>query len=407
MKYYPILLTVSILLFCFACTNTAKKPSGETSGEAAENTKPISSVKAEFPILLEYEKKYPQKEIYLQDIADVTYSKFSDKNVLLERGVGNYMAVSDQFKIIRNPKEGMVFVLDKNNKLINKFNHTGGGPEEYQSIHQMCVDFNNNEIFIFDFPSKYKALVYSFDGKFKRDFTLKQPLWIESILDYDKENLLVCFKLYESGKNADKNTTQFSHYLLSKENGSLTPIPVHKKYSISNTIMTTNAKGRPSKFGIPSSTIVGNGTDFIISDFGSDTIYLKNDKGLQPFIIKSPSVEDSEEPVLVYTLSRNNNYTFLRKIIRRKENNGMTDFAIDNKTGEIFEIKIINRDFPSKNYSVEAFNINQPQNTAFAILSTSAFIERNQENLLSGKLKEFVSTLTDDDNDFLISIKYK
>lgn len=405
MKNYPIILTVLLLLLCFACSNTAKKVSGESSAEPAETVQSVSSTQARYPILLEYDKKYPLKEIYLQDIADVSYSKFSDKNVLFGRGAGSYMSVSDQFKITHNPKEGMVFVFDSNNKLLNKFNHTGGGPGEYQSIHHLCVDFTTNEIFIFDFPFKYRALVYSFDGKFKRVFGIKQPLWVESVLNYDKENLLVCFKFYKPKESVDKYERHY--YLLSKGNGSMAAIPVNKKYSISNTVMTTNSKGRPSMFGIPSHTMVGNGTDFIISDFGSDTIYLKNDKGLHPFIIKSPSVEDSEEPVLVYALSRNDNYTFLRKIIRRRENNGMTDFAIDNKTGKIFEIKIKNRDFPSKNYSVEAFNINQPQNTAHAILSTSTFIERNEDNLLSGKLKEFVSTLTDDDNDFLISIKYK
>lgn len=405
MKYYTTLFLLLLLQCSYACGNTAKNESRQSSEESRKDAQTVVPSEVKYPILFDYEKKYPRKEIVLQDIADVTYSKFSDKDVLFGRGTGIYLSVSNQFKITCSPKEGTVFVFDKNNKLINKFNCTRGGPKEYQSLSHLYVDFSANEIFIFDFPVKYRVLVYSFDGKFKREFGIKRPLWIESALDYDMENMLVCFKLHKTGKIIDRVERQY--YLMSKANGRLTPIKVNIKYPISNTILTNNSNGHGHMFGIPSRTIVRNGMDVVISDYGSDTIYLKNDKGLHPFIIKSPSVKDSDEPTLVYALARTDNYTFVRKVIRRREDNGMTDFAVDNKTGEIVEIKIINRDFPSKNVSIETFDKNLPPNSACYLLSTSTFIERNEENLLSGKLKEFVSTLTDDDNDFLISIKYK
>lgn len=221
--------------------------------------------------------------------------------------------------------------------------------------------------------------------------------------------MLICFNVYKGRKTFNKVERQY--HLLSKENGWLTPIAINIKYPISNTVLTSTsidrAHTRGHMFGIPSKTIIKNGTNVIISDYGSDTIYLKNNKGLHPLIAKYPSVQDNEEPTLVYALARTDKYTFLRKIIRRRENNGMTDFVVENQTGEIFELKITNQDFPSKNFIIETFGMNLPQNTVYSLLPTNAYIERNEKKQLSGKLKELVSTLTDDDNNFLISIKYR
>lgn len=402
MKYMSLALSFLIVQSSYACTGNLKK---ESSAIQEPAVKTVSS-ETRYPVLFEYEKKYPVKEIILQEIADVSYSKFSDKDVLFEQGTGD-LCISDRFKILFNPKEGTVFVFDNKNTLIHRFNHRGGGPEEYQSINQLCADFDTQEIFIFDYPLKYRVQVYSFDGKFKRKLELKQPLWVESVLDYDKRSMLVCFNVHKTEKKTVIDKLERQYYLFSKESGRMERIDISIKYPVSNRVLTKGEGGRGHMFGIPSKTIVKNGRDVVISDYGSDTIYLKNDKGLFPFLVKSPSVEDIAEPTLVYAYSRTDKYTFLKKIIRRRENNGMKDFVVDNQTGEIFEIKLTNLDFPSRHFAIETFDMNLPENTVCGLLPSGVYIERNENNLLSGKLKELVSTLKEDDNDFMIKVRYK
>ena len=402
MVYFNIVLSILLFQFSPACANNAKSKSSDT-GDAIVQT---ATKEVIYPVLFEYEKKYPLKEIVLQDIAEVSYTSFSDKDVLFEQGTGD-LSVSGRFKIICNPKEGTVFVFDENNTLTHKFNRSGGGPDEYQSINHICVDLEAGEIFIFDYPLKYKVLVYSFDGKLKRKFSLKQPLWVESVLDYDEKHMVVCFNVHKSEKKTVMDKWERRYYLLSKADGGMAPIVVNIKYPISNKVLTKGPGGRGHMFGIPSKTIIRNGKDVVISDYGSDTVYVKNDKGLHPFLVKSPSVKDSDEPELVYAYLRTDDYTFLRKVIRRRENNGMKNFVVDNRTGGIFELKLINRDFPSADFVLESFDMNLPRNTVYSLLPANTYIERNGNNLLSGELKAFVSTLSEDSNDFLIEVKFK
>lgn len=109
MKYYNVIFSLLLLQCSYACGNTTKNNSQKSP------EKDICSVSSEikYPILFEYDKKYPQRELTLHDIADITYSKFSDKDVLFDQGAGGNLSISDQFKIIHNPKEGTIFVFDK------------------------------------------------------------------------------------------------------------------------------------------------------------------------------------------------------------------------------------------------------------------------------------------------------
>lgn len=156
-----------ILCVFVACTSSSKKginsPKKETSTN--ETIKQFEGLPT-----FDLQKKYPKKEIILQDIADVSY-------VVLETNVNslaNYykITLTDSFIITRNKRHDLLF-FDKKGKFHHSFNRTGMSGEEYGDVLcNYCVDTKNKEIFIYD-GVRRNFKVYNYKGRYKR--TLKVP----------------------------------------------------------------------------------------------------------------------------------------------------------------------------------------------------------------------------------------
>ena len=400
---FGIIIFCSLFLFVGCINGSKKKKENTTESSESSERKP----RAKFPIELDYTKNYPTKDIDLAEIADIEYVSFKDEGVLFDGTVGyGGISMSDKYIILANSEEGTVFIFDRDGKLLNKFNKKGRSGKEYTRINQITVDFKNKEIFVFDFWLQYKIMIYSFEGEFKRNFQIPRPLWVDDVVDYDDEYILAHF--YVPGHRKAMKTDNIFHYLISKSNGQFTPaMNVVPKEIIRSTATIFGKNGKSiGQFKIAIKSIVKNGSEVLISDFGCDTIYMSKGAQFTPFIVKSPAVVNSDEPTLVYASLKMDKYTFVGKVIRRLDDKQEKTFAIDNHTGEIFEPNLYNNK-PDQSIYLDAFGQNAPQDHLVDLLSTFRYVERNENGELKGKLKEFVSTLKDDDNNFLRIIKFK
>ena len=405
---FGIIIFCSLFLFV-GCINGSKKKKENTTESRESTGNSETKPRAKFPIVLDYTKDYPTKDIDLAEIADIEYVSFKDEGVLFDASAGiGGISISDKYIILANNQEGTIFVFDRKGKLINKFNKVGRSGEEYISIKKITADFKNREIFIFQ-TLKYKIMVYSFEGEFRRSFKIPKPLWVETLVDYNEKYLLAHFYVpkHEKAKPNPIKTDNVLYYLISKSNGEFTPIEniVPKEY-VSQSVITTLPSGVTSSWGLQISPIVTNGSEILISDFGYDTIYINSRDKFTPFIIRKPSVVYSDEPTLVWVSLKTDKYTFVDKCIRTLDDRQDKEFVIDNHTGEIFEANLYNNK-PDKSIILNGFRQNTPQNYVVNLMPTFRYVEHNEKGNLNGKLKEFVSTLKDDDNNFLRIIKFK
>ena len=137
MKNLYLILVLSALV---ACTGSSQKEK-----PACVNT-PVEPFTG-LPVF-DLQEQYPEKEIILQDIADVRY-------VVLETGDSSLVGIrpilmTDSFLVTVNKKSDVIF-FDKSGKYLHSFNHTGMSGEEYGDIVSgYCIDEKAREIFIYD-----------------------------------------------------------------------------------------------------------------------------------------------------------------------------------------------------------------------------------------------------------------
>ena len=120
MKNLYLILVLSALV---ACTGSSQKEK-----PACVNT-PVEPFTG-LPVF-DLQEQYPEKEIILQDIADVRY-------VVLETGDSSLVGIrpilmTDSFLVTVNKKSDVIF-FDKSGKYLHSFNHTGMSGEEYGDI---------------------------------------------------------------------------------------------------------------------------------------------------------------------------------------------------------------------------------------------------------------------------------
>ena len=101
---------------------------------------------------IDVNKEYPVKEIFLQDVADIEYIPLeTNENMLFQ---GTIAAVSDKGMLGMSQQEGKLFLFDRSGKAKNFICRKGDGPEEYNDIQNVDVDWQRGEIYVLGAPSK-------------------------------------------------------------------------------------------------------------------------------------------------------------------------------------------------------------------------------------------------------------
>ncbi len=111
-------------------------------------------------------KTYPQKEIVLQDIANVEYIPLETKNDALIEDAKSVVYCSKDTIIVHNKVKGDLLFFNGKGKFISNFNRKGQSGEEYIYGFKAVFDKQQKELFISDKygNNKERLLVYDTKG---------------------------------------------------------------------------------------------------------------------------------------------------------------------------------------------------------------------------------------------------
>lgn len=405
-----------VILACLiaSCKNQARKENKTAKDSVQDIGNKTLSKPSGLPVI-DFDKEYPLKKIFLQDIAEVEYIPFeTTPDVLLDKTAINVgTIVSDSLIVVFNYSGGSVFVFNRQGKNLYAFNHIGRGPGEYFRAGNIAVDIVRQEIYLRDLWSNNRILVYAFDGTFKRTLRLPPPFYkVMALFNYDK-NYLLCYEgrgVEDRGDYRDGYNKQ-PYALISKEDGKITPLDFTLKERIGHLIYKDNQYSQ--YVSLLASPLLKNGSEFVISDYSCDTIYTLKGGHLTPYLLKSPSsLWKRTPPILGYTNFKTNRYAYIHFSELKwpeKGNYGISrQFFYDDKTGEICRPLFINSDYvEEKVVDLENFDGDLPENYVRYRLRPVNLIEDYKAGKLKGKLKEVASRLDEEANFVLMLIKFK
>ena len=383
---------------------------------------------------IDVRKEYPEKEIILTDIADITYVHLNSQNSdYLYRGGVKY--ITENSIVVVDISSGSVLFFSKDGNPKSRFNHYGQGPEEYLFANSPIVyDEKEDDLYVidqgfFNIPGHFTK-VYSSTGEYKR--TLYLPACPMPLVDFDDHSLFVYDtqnenkKMFEKEPDLSSQLMDSSIYRISKKDGKVleyVELPINEV-----DIIEYGNEGFTSK-KFYESRIKNCAIGLFLCFPETDTVFLYGkDKTLTPVICKTPLVSNLNPRLVLGGFLDAGNYQYItveptinmsemynsyikKGYVSDDQNKSLVKHYIrDKKTGEIFRQKISLPDYKGKDFFIES------QLTYFTGKETQACFsldifelkQAEKENKLSGKLKEFVSTLNEsEDNNVYIIATFK
>ena len=365
---------------------------------------------------IDVRKNYPEKEIVLTDIADVTYLHLSTQNdSFLYRGGLHYETENTYLVVDLASYSILFFSKDGNPK--SRFNRYGQGPEEYfqMGYENIIYDEATNDVFV-PIGNRNYIQVYSSTGKYKRRLTLSDGLNLPMgsiIVSFDNQSLLI----FDSSKNWDKfrkikagdrsishsQLNDSSFFLISKLNGKVLEYVDVPRLStvivnVINGIFTSNTIRN----------IVKSTDGYLLYYPVNDTVYhYKNDKTLTPIFCKTPLLTESPN-LFMYGFTDVGRYQFMT--VSPPDFSRSTYYMRDKETGEMFRPKLVLPNYRGKEFVITEYADFRRylENEYLFYLNLYELKQADKENKLSGDLKELVDTLNEDkDNDIFMFVKFK
>ena len=366
--------------------------------------------------VIDISKKHPGKDILLRSIADIEYIPLETKDDILLTGVCQLAYLSDKYVVVWEPRLYDIFIFDRNGRIMTNFNRKGGGGEEYTMMKNLIFDEKNEEIFVFDHPQLSRMLVYSITGEYKRTVKYSEDYFRLFAYTFDEEPFLV----YDESAIFQKSHKEANPYMLmSKKDGSIVStldisLPVRYWNKIATQIESDGQTYfTPLTISTPNNRYYGN--NLLLADISSDTIYLlTKDKGLKPFIVRTPSVHLSESRTVLTHQFATDKFVFLYKIpldFEAEKNNRsitITKLMYEFAAGETYEVSFVNDDYPSRSWWEEPFMYaDLPHNTSAMLIQMSRLKRAYEEKQLRGDLGGLVKTLDAEDNPILMIVNFK
>jgi len=366
-------------------------------------------------------KNYPEKEIFLNDIAEVTYLYLnSDDDEYLYQS--SFLSTSEHTVAVYDNSSGNILFFSKDGSPKSRFNHLGNGPGEYRR-RPLGIVYNEvaDELFVYDRNNIIQ--VYSSIGEHKRTITLPQEIEVNGLRILKDHSLFfhdggISFKARIDAllSNQKFNGVPFHiFYRISQTNGEvIDSVKIPALYSETSIIYEGELLETPTNLFMKSSDGI------LLCSPGTDTVYLyRNDKTLVPVLYQIPSTALLKNPVQFIDICFDGGeYQFIKVItVRQGEVHAgifpSKHYVRYKETGEIFSQKLLLSDYKDKEFIIDnnvsgggkSFN---EENTCFFELSLYELKQAYRENKLSGKLKELVATLNEDkDNNVFMLLDFK
>lgn len=356
-------------------------------------------------ITVDVTKKYPHKELVLQDIMDVEYIALESTDEFLCQGI--IQAVGKEIILVKNNiNDGNIFIFDRKGKGLRKFNRKGQGSKEYIFNLSIFLDENKGEIYVDEVIRNIQ--VYDLYGKFLRSIPRKDAKWINAI-NYDSEYLIA---RESPSVHRGKETDNQRFFIISKQNSNIVKdfkVYFEKKVEWGVTNHGGTAGAAPRLF-----PIVPYHNNWLLVEPSSDTVFkISPDYRLSPFMVRTPTIQSLNPAIFLLPCIFTERYYFMETVVMEADflrNKGFpkTHLMYDKKDNSIFEYTILNNDFPRKG-SVN-FTMQETTNDEIAFcqkLETHELIDAYQKGQLKGELKEITAKLEADSNPVIMLVKYK
>lgn len=347
---------------------------------------------------------YPEKELILQDFADVEYIVLETTDEFITKGHVN--AVGKNILLVTNRiNDGNIFVFDRSGKGLRRINRLGQSGEEYAQITAIILDEKNEEMFVIDYPAR-KIKVYDLYGNFKRSFPFTDTSYYTETFNYDADHL-ICYKGYLPSVDNE----QSCHVLISKQDGSITrEIPIPFKEIISPVVVEGETSVTPFFY-----LTMPQQENWLLMRPSSDTIYTYLPNGdITPFLVRTPSIHTMEPPVVFLFPGAiiPDRYYFIQTLKKEVDFTTMkgfptNDLVYDRQENAVFEYTIYNGDFSNKKPVYLGSKPLNQEIVTYQLLSAPDLVEAYGKGQLKGKLKEIAAELDEEDNPVIMLIKHK
>ncbi|MDR2233257.1 MAG: 6-bladed beta-propeller [Tannerella sp.] len=360
-------------------------------------------------------KEYPEKEIDLTHIADVTYLYLNaESDEYLYKGTIDY--VSKNKIVVIDRASGSVLFFSKSGNPTSRFNRRGQGPEEYPSIYSVMYDETTDDVYVTPDFSDF-VNVYSSTGEYKRKLTLPQRningqtviFDDRSILVYDDSRLWqnIMKKNVEDHSDFSEQVHDSSFFLISNTDGKVLD---YIKMTTNN--IDISSKRSNVSFGLINYGRVRKCPDgLFLYNPETDTVFLYGkDKSLTPYMRKEPLLSNLDIKMVMDICMDAGSFQFM-SVIPYTETGGSSSvkyYMRDKKTGEIFRQKLIIPDYQGKEFFIDPRQQNYYETGCHIELDLIELKEAYRENRLSGQLKELAANLNEnEDNNIFMLIEFK
>lgn len=359
-----------------------------------------------------FTKNYPQKKLKLHDIADIEYVQLETTDDILLGGMASLSAVTEKYILVHEGQLGDVFIFDRHTgKLYSHFNHKGASGMEYTWIKDGTVlDEKREEIYV----CSHNIQVYSLKGEYKRTLKINMYGSDKKVLNFDDESLLIYDDIViEPGR--EKETKGDPYRLVSKKDGSLISVlglHFEKRYSKAIAQHLENGMWRPYKFSYPQS--MHYGSDLIIADISSDTIYqLSSDKRLMPLLTRKPSIHATDPLNIWFPLLTTDKFMLFDTFVLdfNKAGGRSTTFMYEYATNEISKTPILDTEYDTKPWSEGRWSPETcpaiTKNRTADFIQASAVLEAYKGKRLRGNGEQVAKKLNEDDNPVVRILTFK
>lgn len=354
---------------------------------------------------------YPLMTLDIQDVAEVEYLSPETNDDYL---FSYFKGLSDSYVICENSIEkSLVFFSRSTGKPVSKVDRYGNGPEEYSLPAVSVYSEEKDELFVLDYPKG--IMVYSRDGTFKRKLTFRERSYIggpEAFYDFDAENLL-----YNDGFQGSMNNYSTAFVLVSKQDGHTTEeiqIPYEKKINL----MFTQSEDGGAMVGTMPGTYyaVRSGRDVLLTDYSADTAYrFTPERELTPVLVRKPSIQTMESKIILHSWLDTDRYLFFsteKLEFDWKELKGfpVKGYLMEKRSGQFYQARVGMKDYKGKELilgpSVLSM-VSTTTRTGVVVFQAQELLDANKDGKLSGKLKEKVDRLTEDDELVLMVMTFQ
>lgn len=368
------------------------------------------------PVLFDATRDYPEKQLLLDEVADITYVPLSSEtDSALFRGTLAH--VSERTVTIHDFPRGIFYLFDRSGRYLSSFNHKGQGPEDYNFLITAFVDEARGELFAIE---KNRIQVYDLKGDYRRTLRLPDGAWVYEAADGGDGSILLVDNqerasiLYAGMVDENAEAYEQPFVRISKEDGGLVSYITLPKNFLVDLSADLQSSGISLKVFGPNHRLVSHRDGFLLTNQETDTIFLYAHDQLKPMMIHTPPVSEQGEKSYLNGYVEAGDYLFFEKVLVKAVENRRPPvpsayYLYDKRDGQFYEQAVSMRDFEGKRIDLTPQIIRPSRDARLGclLLTVDELQTANADGKLSGELKRIVDEMPEDSNDLLMLMRFK